>query len=126
MKKFLTILFLIAFGSFAVAEDVSKSSKAQDSIKKISGKDEKVKDTATSKIKENKKQLSSAQKRKLAKKQASKRNKILKQKQKEEKLIQIHTKHLEYKQNQLQEITGERPVNTIDTQKELKDDTTKE
>lgn len=114
MKKFFTLLFLILFGSYAVAEEVNKTSETQASIKKINSKAEKVKSAAAGKAKEEKKQLTSVQKRKLAKKQASKLNKILKKKTKEENLINIHTKHLEYKKTQLEEFSEKKANNVVD------------
>ena len=125
MKKFLTILFLIAFGSFAVAEDTDKTSKMQTSVKKVSEKVEKAKNTARSKVKESKKQLTVVQQGKLAKKQASKRNKLLKKKQKSEEFIKIQTKHLEYKQKQLEEFS-EKKVNEVIDNKETKEQETKQ
>ena len=120
MKKFLAIIFMLAFGSFAMAEDVEKTSKAQNSIKKVSEKVEKAKANAGSKVKESKKQLTSTQQRKIAKKKASKQKKLLKQKQKRENIIQIYTKHLEYKQTQLEEFS-ENKVNQVVNSKETEE-----
>ena len=126
MKKFLAIIFMLAFGSFAMAEDVEKTSKAQNSIKKVSEKVEKAKANAGSKVKESKKQLTSTQQRKIAKKKASKQKKLLKQKQKRENIIQIYTKHLEYKQNQLEEFSEKQPDKNVNEQKEVIDNQKKE
>ena len=125
MKKFLAILFLIAFGSFAVAADTDKTSKVQSSVKKVSETVEKAKNTAGSKVKESKKQLTVVQQGKLAKKQASKRNKLIKKKQKKEEFIKIQTKHLEYKQKQLEEFS-EKKVNEVVDNKETKEQETKQ